>query len=234
VTRLVLLPSPLTGAAVWEPVAVLLRERGRTVTVARLDRPVRTPADVLAGFRAHLAGDEDPVLVAHSNAGVYVAALAATRSVSGIVLVDAGLPSTDAGTPTAPPAFREHLGRLPRDGDLLPPWTDWWPGEDVARLFPDQRTRTRVEAQQPRLPLGYFDDRVPSPPGWERVPAAYLGFGATYAEEQAEARRRGWPVVTVPGEHLHLLVDPVRVADELDRLVTGLTVSCSVEAPATD
>jgi hypothetical protein len=50
------------------------------------------------------------------------------------------------------------------------------------------------------------------------VRAAYLGFGDTYAEEQALARARGWPVETRDGRHLHQLVDPVGVADLLVRL----------------
>jgi hypothetical protein len=65
---------------------------------------------------------------------------------------------------------------------------------------------------------------VPSPPGWETLPTAYLAFGDTYAEERSTAERRHWPVRTLPGEHLHLLVDPEAVTDALLELIAGLGV----------
>jgi hypothetical protein len=183
--RLVLLASPLLGPAVWTPVAALLRDSGRDVTVAPSPGPVGTPQDVLDAWLPELPVDEDLVLVPHSNAGLYVAALAAVRRVTGVVFVDAGLPGDGGQTSTAPPVFRTMLAGLAGTDGLLPPWTQWWPGEDLDGLFPDPTTRAAVEAEQVRLPLGYFGQRVPSPPGWDEH-VAYLGFGDTYAEEQAE------------------------------------------------
>jgi hypothetical protein len=220
-TRLVLVPSPLLGPAVWAPVADELRRRGRSVSVAGPAGPVGSPTDVVRGLLAELAPGEPLTLVPHSNAGLYVAALAAERPVEGVVFVDAGLPSSAPTTPATPPAFRAFLAGLVGDDGLLPPWTRWWPAEDVDALFPDAQTRAAVEREQRRLPLGYFEADVPTPPGWERLPAAYLAFGDTYADERAEARGRGWPVETLPGEHLHLLVDPVAVTDALVRLLDG-------------
>ena len=110
------------------------------------------------------------------------------------------------------------LGGLADEAGLLPPWTQWWPPEDTAQLFPDPATRASVEREQRRLPLSYFDGAVPSPAGWRDVPAGYLAFGDTYADERAFAERSGWAVETLPGEHLHMLVDPVSVADALTRL----------------
>jgi hypothetical protein len=226
VTRLVLLPSPLLGGVVWDPVAGRLADLGWAAHVAHLPRGVRSPAEVVAGFAKQLPPRDDVVLVPHSNAGVYVAALAAAlapdRTLQGIVFVDAGLPSSDPDTPTAPPYFREQISRLARDGDLLPPWTSWWPDGDMDVLFPDTETRLLVERSQPRLPMSYFEADVPSPREWAGVPAAYLGFGETYAVEQAEARGRGWPVETLAGEHLHQLVDPDGVTASLDRLLRAI------------
>jgi hypothetical protein len=225
-TQVVLLPSPLLGGVVWEPVAGRLRELGWTVHVAHLPRGVRTPAEVISGFAEQLPPGEGLVLVPHSNAGVYVAALSAAlapdRVLQGIVFVDAGLPSSDPDTPTAPPYFRAQIGRLARDGDLLPPWTSWWPEGDLDLLFPDPETRAQVERSQPRLPMSYFEADVPSPADWADVPAAYLGFGETYAVEQAEAASRGWPVETLTGEHLHQLVDPIAVCEALERLLRAI------------
>ena len=217
-TTVVLLASPFLGPASWAPVADELRERGHAVTVPRLPRGVATPEDVLAGWLPQLPDDDDLVLVPHSNAGLYVAALAAARAVCAVVFVDAALPSDGPTTPTAPAGLRETMAGLAGQDSLLPPWTRWWPEESVEDLFPDRATQGEVEAEQPHLPLGYLRALVPSPPGWDELPAAYVGFGDTYAEEQALARERGWPVETRDGRHLHQLVDPAGVADLLVRL----------------
>ncbi len=222
-TRLVLLPSPLLGAASWAPVATELARRGHPVTLAAYDRTVRTPEEVLDELLAAVPDEPDLVLVPHSNAGLYVAALAGRRRLSGVVFADAGLPSSAAATPAAPPGLVEHLRALAGPDGLLPPWTSWWPSEDVDALFPDLPTRAAVEREQRRLPLSYFASTVPSPTGWEGLPGAFLAFGDAYADERDEARRRGWPVETLPGGHLHQLVDPPGVTDAVERLVALVT-----------
>ena len=105
---------------------------------------------------------------------------------------------------------------------LLPPWTSWWDEADVAALFPDAETRARVELEQQRAPLSYFEGVLPVPQGWDERPGAYLAFGDTYAAERAEAARRGWPVSTLPAGHLHMLIDPKRIATELVALMNRL------------
>jgi hypothetical protein len=139
--------------------------------------------------------------------------------VQAVVFVDAGLPSSAPGTPAAPPSLREHLATLADRDGVLPPWTGWWPAAILDELFPDAASRAAVEGEQRRLPLSYFAAEVPSPAGWERLPAAYLAFGDTYADERAAAARRGWPTGTLPGGHLHQLVDPPGVAAALLRLL---------------
>ena len=219
----VLLPSPLLGPVVWAPVAARLRSRGHDVLVPALPPVLATPADVLAGWLAEIPSDSDAVLVPHSNAGLYVAALAAARPVRALVFVDAGLPSRAPATPLAPPVFRAFLSGLADERGLLPPWTGWWEAADLASLFPDAATRAAVEREQRRLPLSYFEAQVASPAGWEALPAAYLAFGDTYAEERQAAERLGWPVETMAGEHLHPLVDPERVTTTLTRLMAALS-----------
>ena len=220
--RLVLLGSPLLGPAVWQPVARRLAERGAEVTVVRQGAPVRTPAEALAGFLHGVPDEPGLLLVPHSNAGLYVAALSAACDVAGVVFVDALLPSEQPTTPTADVDLLRVLHTMADADGLLPPWTSWWPEADAAGLLPDARSRAEVEAEQPRLPVTYFEEPVPSPAGWAGLPAAYLGFGATYAGEQAQARRRGWPVEVLPGRHLHQLVDPGGVADAVLRVVEAL------------
>jgi pimeloyl-ACP methyl ester carboxylesterase len=136
------------------------------------------------------------VLVAHSNAGLFLPVIAAALpgQVRGCILVDAALPPPSGTTSVAPP---ELLGLL-RDkasGGLLPRWSDWWDEEEVAALFPDQAIRQAVTEEQPRLPLAYYEASLPVPAGWDARPCAYLLFGPPYDELASQARGRGWIVV---------------------------------------
>jgi hypothetical protein len=217
--RLALLASPLLGPAVWAAVAERLTDRGWDVLVPPPTGEVAGPGDVLDRWLSALPRDVPLVLVPHSNAGLYAAALADALDVRGIVFVDAGLPSHGPVTQTAPAELRAFLAGLVEDDGQLPVWTQWWPPEDVDGLFPDPDTRSAVEAEQARLPLAYFDAAVPSPAGWQALPAAYLAFGDTYAAERSAAGRRGWPATTLAGDHLHPLTDPAGVCASLEGLL---------------
>lgn len=215
------LPSPLLGPSSWDPAARALRQLGRRVTTVhpRVSGSV-SPAGVLNAFAAALPEGE-VVLVPHSNAGLYVAALSARHRVTGAVLVDAALATDEERIPLAPPGLLEVLRGLARPDGLLPPWTQWWDAASVAGLFADDATRALVEAGQPRLPLAYLEADLPGSPRWhERVAAAYVAFGDTYAEEVATARALGWPTATLVGRHLHLLADPEAVAAQVSAMVT--------------
>lgn len=220
---LALLPSPLLGAAAWEPVAGELRALGHEVVVAPVPPAPETPADVLAMFLDALPTDRQIVLVPHSNAGLYVPALTEARDVVGAVFTDAALPDDAEATAMAPAALRDQVAALAGSDGRLPPWTRWWPDADVAALFPSAEVRAAVEAGEPRLSLAYFDSSLPVPVHWDDVPCAYLLFGDTYAPERAVAEARGWPVASLPGHHLHLLVEPADVARILDYLVHQLS-----------
>lgn len=215
---LVLVHSPSLGPGSWEPLAVELRRRGRAVVVPSLlgvaDGPPPAWPRVVEAV-ASAVPPEPAVLVVHSNAGLFVPVVA--RELQGrlaaLVFVDAGLPAPDGETPVAPPDFLDFLRGLADDTGTLPPWTRWWPAEDVAELFGDDETRRRVQAEEPRLPLSYYEQAIPAPPDWQDVPAGYVAFGDVYADETARARQLGWPVRVLPGLHLHQLVDPPAVAD---------------------
>lgn len=223
-SHLVLLPSPLLGPAVWRPAATVLERRGWAVTVP--DPPeVRTPDGVLDGFVAGMPDEPDLVLVPHSNAGLYVAPLADRRPIAATVFVDAGIPSDEGASPLAPADLLEHLESLADADGVLPPWTEWWEDHDVAVLFPGQATRRVVTAEQPRLPLACLRGSLPSPPRWRDSPAGYLAFGDAYASERRRASGAGWPVRTLPGEHLHMLVDPDGVAAAVTELLEQLGVT---------
>ena len=218
--RLVLLPSPLLGPAVWAPVGLELARRGWDVVLPPPYDAVSGPDDVLAQLLRAVPTDGPVVLVPHSNAGLYAAAVAAERDVRGIVFVDARLPGEHASA--AEPEFRAFLATVADEDGRLPVWTRWWDAADMEGLFPDDAARAAVEAEELRLPLGYFDGEVPSPAGWTGLPAAYLAFGDTYGTELAEAQVRGWPVMRLEGRHLHQLTDPAGVALALEGLLGPL------------
>ena len=217
-SHFVLLPSPLLGAAVWEPVAAELREAGQVVTVLSLQGPVRSPGDVLEGFVSSLP-QEPAILVPHSNAGLFVPALAARSSVLATVFVDAALPPIGAQTVTqATGTFYDFLAEKADASGVLPVWTQWWAEDEVRHLFPDAATRERVEEQQQPLPLTYFAEPLTVPTGWDADPCAYLAFGDTYAKETQAARERRWPVTVTSGSHLEMLWQPALVAQHVQRL----------------
>lgn len=222
-TTWLLLPSPLLGPASWEPVAVLLRGTGERVEIAAVDGATE-PADVLAAYVAAAQALDAPVLVPHSNAGLFAPAVAEACGGAGIVYVDAALAAPAGPTALAAPAFLEFLSGLADDDGFLPPWSHWWGEVD---LFPDDAAGSRVEAGQPRLPLAYFTTTVDAPSDWESRPQAYLAFGDTYAQETARARALGWPVrkldVHHRGGHLFLLHDPATTLTAVRGLSSAAT-----------
>jgi hypothetical protein len=219
---LCLLPSPLLGPAVWRPVARQLAVDGWAVAeVPWMPVAPRTGPDVLETLVEAVPGGRGAVLIPHSNAGLYVPAVTARRRVAGYVFVDAGLPGHAGSVPMIPPGLHEFLAGKADGNGALPPWTQWW-DEDISGLFPNAEVREEVEGEQHSVPLSYFREKLPVPSGWDDQPGAYLAFGDTYAAERAEAAARGWPVRTLPGEHLHMLIDPGQVAGSIGELVTEL------------
>jgi hypothetical protein len=228
----VLVHSPLVGPATWGPVAGELAARGFAVVVPRLvdvadARPPRWRACVDAvRVATGEAGPGEVVLVGHSGAGPLLPAAgeALAAAVAAYVFVDAAVPPVEGAAPSVPPEFVGFLVELAGGGDRLPPWSEWWGPEAMAELVPDDVIRRRIESEVPRLPLGYFEERVPVPPAWTARPAAYLRLSAAYAADAAAARDRGWAVDEIDAGHLHLVVDPAGVTDRLLRLLDQLGV----------
>lgn len=215
VTTYVLLPSVVLGAVAWQPVARTLAA-GDEVVVASTDG-CTAPEDLLAAYVGAVpAGADEVVLVPHSNAGLYAPAVAARVGAAAVVYVDAAMAPSTGPAPLAPPALLGVLTRLADDGGTLPPWTEWW--ADLAGLFPDDASRARVEAVQPRLPLAYFRSSVEAPAAWETAPSGYLAFGDGYAEEYTRAGALGWPRRRLDAGHLHVLHDPAGCAEAIRSL----------------
>lgn len=222
-TAFLLLPSPLLGASgTWLPVAAALRGRGHTAHAARVPAGASAPATVLGGFTWQAREQRPDVLVVHSNAGYYAPQVAAGCDAGAVVYVDAALPKGDGRTVLADDAMREFLAGLADADGVLPPWTRWWPEEQLAGVFPSDAWRRRVEAAQPRMPLSWFDGTVPVAAGWRDRPSGYLAFGSTYATELARADGFGWPTRQLAGGHLHQIHDPGAVAEAIEQLVGEL------------
>jgi hypothetical protein len=220
-TVFVLVHSPSVGPATWQPVADRLTAAGHEALVPSLlavgdGEPPYWP-HVVAAVRAGVAGltaDQPIALVVHSNAGVFAPVVldGLAQPVTTCIFADATVPAATGSTPLAEDEFLPFLRGLAGQDGRLPQWTDWWSEEDVAPMFPDDQTRRLVSAEQPRLPLAYYQEQVPAPAGWDHRRGGYLLFSASYEADADRARERGWPVRTTPGEHLHQVVDPEAVA----------------------
>ena len=216
-TRVLLLPSPLLprlsavpfldalAARLWDA-----KRRDVAVDVAAFPATATDAVAVLGAFRRWVELEPPDLVLTHSNGGRY-AALAAPGIP--VVHVDAALPPEHGDATMAPEGLLDHLARMADDDGLLPPWTRWWPEEDVAAVLPDAEVLAGIRAEEQRMPLSYFRSRLGAPEGWVDRPQAYLAFGDTYAEETSFALEHGWPTTVLDGAlHLHHLVEPDAVA----------------------
>jgi hypothetical protein len=230
----VLVHSPVVGPLTWAGTAEALGRHGHRALVPALrigpDDPPPYWAQ-LADRVTALAGSAigSVTLVAHSGAGPLLPAIDQRLAVPVrcCVFVDATLPARSGSTPVVPPQFLGQLRDLARDG-RLPRWSEWWGPQGISALVPDEALRHQVESEMPSLPLAVLEESVHVPEGWPRSRCGYLQFSEVYTAEAAEARSRGWPVTTLPGGHLHMLVDPEAVAQAIIGLAAAPSVSPSL------
>jgi hypothetical protein len=215
----ILVHSPVVGPTTWRPVADVLEAQGRRATIPSLQGVEdSTPphwrwcADRLVEAIGAEAGPV--VLIGHSGAGPLLPIVGTEISgdVRSYVFVDATIPERMGSTPIVPAELLEPLEALAVDG-RVPKWSRWWDDEEAMRgLVPDDAIRERLEEELPSLPLTYFREAVPVPEGWPDAACGYLLFSAAYEPVAREAESRGWPTRHLPGEHLHMVVDPEAVA----------------------
>jgi pimeloyl-ACP methyl ester carboxylesterase len=133
----VLIHSPSVGPRTWQPVAHRLTELGWEAIVPSLLQVTdqgppywpRVVDAVRAGLGTVRQG-QDVVLVAHSNAGLFLPVIAAALpgQVLGCIFMDAAIPPAAGATPVAPPELLALLRDKASDG-LLPRW--WRPVSGV-------------------------------------------------------------------------------------------------------
>ncbi len=92
------------------------------------------------------------------------------------------------------------------DDGLLPAFSDWFGPGVMKELIPDEERRAIVCGELPRLPVSFFESRVPVPRGWASARCGYVQLSEPYAGEAAVAASRGWPVLQRPGAHLDMVV----------------------------
>jgi hypothetical protein len=161
------------------------------------------------------------VLVAHSGAGPLLPLIAAESAapVAACLFVDAGLPHPGRSRADALPApALQPLRDLERDG-WLPPWHEWFGGEQaLAALVPDPQLRAEFVAELRPLPWRMFTEPWPAHPAQAEAPCAHLRLSAACDAAAEEAERRLWPVLRAELHHLAVLTEPAAVADALGEL----------------
>lgn len=202
----------------WSWVADELRRRGHRVTV-----PTLTHAAASGSWEAcvttvldAVSPDQPIALVGHSGSGPLLPAIGERLPTPPalLVFVDATVPPVTGDAVLVPDEFAQALQDL-ATGGVLPPWSEWFGPQAVEALLPDPERRAAVLAEQPQVPLAFFDGRVPMPASWAESNCGYVLFSDPYRLEAAEAASRGWPVVELPGSHLEPVVHPDEVAEAL-------------------
>lgn len=220
--RFLLIHSPLVGPGTLRPLADELGSRGHAVTRPDLravaDDP--RPAWLIERIVSDAADEVVDVAVAHSGAGALLPTVADRVGARAAVFLDAVLPRVGAGEHVAPSRQRALLAEQADEHGLLRPWLSWWSDEVVADLLPDPGQRAALAAEQPRVPVRFYDDPVPLPTTW--VPSAYVALSGAYRDEVATARGHGWPTRSLSLTHLAAATSPVETADAVLSAVAEL------------
>jgi hypothetical protein len=222
----VLVHSPFLGPASLRPLADALAGLGHPAVLLDLRPSVVAPPvhQVLLGVFADVMGDADlpgpVVLVGHSGAGPLLPAFADTleESVTGLVFLDAGLPTPGRSwRDTVPPELYTGLRDRTREG-LLPRWHLWFPDDPLRTLDPGLRAEIADEA--PEVPIAFLKEARPDVE-WSG-PAAYLALSDAFTADLEHAQALGWPTRRLDSHHLAPTTDPEPVAEAIITLVAEL------------
>jgi pimeloyl-ACP methyl ester carboxylesterase len=227
----VLVHSPFLGPASMRPLADALAAHGHPAVLLDL-RPsvVSAPVhQVLVGAFADAMSEEDlagpVVLIGHSGAGPLLPAFADALedTVTGLVFVDAGLPTPGRSwRETVPPALYAELKAATREGQL-PRWQRWFSPDPLVELVADEQLRAEIADEAPEVPISFLKE--PRPDVEWTGPAGYVELSAAYAADAAAAGELGWPVRRLDSHHLAPATDPdpvaVAVLEVLAELLTA-------------
>jgi hypothetical protein len=228
----VLIHSPLVGPMTWQPVAEILRQKGSEVFCPELTSPAhsetaywRYHATQIAESLKSVPKAQQVFLAAHSGAGMLLPAARQLirQPVMGYIFVDAGIPEPDKSRLDLfeDQAQKEAFRKAAVNG-LLPSWKD----EDLREAIPDDRLRKRFITELKPLPLVVYEEPIPVFGGWPDAPCVLIRFGANPAYDRSAQRARleGWATIQLDGQHFHMLVDPVSVAETFLELSEHLRI----------
>ena len=214
----VLVHSPFLGPASLRPLADALAAHGHPALLLDLRPSVVAPPvhQVLLGaFADAMSAEEltgEVVLIGHSGAGPLLPAFADTLedTVTGLVFVDAGLPTPGRSwRDTVPAELYSQLKSMSREGQL-PRWQRWFTPDPLAELVPDEGLRAEIADEAPEVPVAFLKE--PRPDVEWSGPAGYVALSEPYATDAADAEALGWPVRRLASSHLAPAGDPEPVA----------------------
>jgi hypothetical protein len=214
----VLVHSPFLGPASLRPLADALAAHGHPALLLDLRPSVVAPPvhQVLLGAFADAMSEEDlsgeVVLIGHSGAGPLLPAFADALedTVTGLVFVDAGLPTPGRSwRDTVPAELYTQLKGMSREGQL-PRWQRWFDPDPLPRLVPDADLRAEIADEAPEVPVAFLKE--PRPDVEWNGPAGYVELSEAYVSDADEAEARGWPVRRIGSHHLAPASDPEPVA----------------------
>jgi pimeloyl-ACP methyl ester carboxylesterase len=214
----VLVHSPFLGPASLRPLADSLAALGHPAVLPDLRPSVVAPpvVQVLLGSFADVMSEAQLtgpiVLVGHSGAGPLLPAFADAleEAVSGLVFLDAGLPTPGRSwRETVGPELYNHLRGLSRDGQL-PRWQRWFEPDPLTELVADPELRAEIADEAPEVPIAFLKE--PRPDLEWTGPAGFVALSEHYAAYADEAEALGWPVRRLAAHHLAPATDPDTVA----------------------
>jgi len=225
----VLVHSPFLGPASLRPLADALAAHGHPAVLLDLRPSVVAPPvhQVLLGAFADAMSVEEltgeVVLIGHSGAGPLLPAFADALedTVTGLVFVDAGLPTPGRSwRDTVPAELYAQLKGMTREGQL-PRWQRWFDPDPLVELVADHDLRSEIADEAPEVPVVFLKE--PRPDVEWTGPAGYVALSAPYAADAEAARALGWPVRSLDATHLAPAADPepvaVAVLEVLDELL---------------
>jgi len=213
----VLVHSPFLGPASLRPLADALASLGHPAVLLDLRPSVVAPPvhQVLLGAFADAMSEEvlegPVVLIGHSGAGPLLPAFADSleEAVTGLVFVDAGLPTPGRSwRDTVPAALYTELRALSREGQL-PRWQRWF-DPDPLEIIADPGLRAEIADEAPEVPIAFLKEERPEVE-WTG-PAGYVLLSPPYDPDATAAEARGWPVRRLNTHHLGPATDPEPVA----------------------